>query len=73
MATVRGTRDYRVTLWVEDGDLASSCTCPVGGDGLFCKHCVAVALAYRAGCRSTVETPRASNKPTVTMDDVRLT
>ena len=43
-ATVRGTQPYRVRLWIEDGESAFSCTCPVGADGLFCKHCVAVGL-----------------------------
>jgi hypothetical protein len=44
-ATVRGSRAFRVRLWIEDGEPAFSCTCPVGDDGLFCKHCVAVGLA----------------------------
>jgi len=39
-AKVLGTREYRVKLWVADGDLEFSCTCPVGTDGAFCKHCV---------------------------------
>jgi uncharacterized Zn finger protein len=44
-ATVRGMHTYRVRLWLEDGEPRFSCTCPVAGDGLFCKHCVAVGLA----------------------------
>lgn len=44
-ATVGGTRQYRVRLWLEGGTPAFSCTCPVGEEGLFCKHCVAVGLA----------------------------
>ncbi|MBM3148165.1 MAG: SWIM zinc finger family protein, partial [Actinobacteria bacterium] len=44
-ATVRGSRAYRVRLWIGDGRPAFSCTCPVADDGLFCKHCVAVGLA----------------------------
>ncbi|HYV01390.1 MAG TPA: SWIM zinc finger family protein, partial [Actinomycetota bacterium] len=43
-ATVRGTRQYNVRLWLEGGAPAFSCTCPVGEEGLFCKHCVAVGL-----------------------------
>lgn len=43
-AIVRGTRGYRIELWVEDGALSSSCTCPVGEGGSFCKHCVATGL-----------------------------
>lgn len=45
-AVVEGTRRYRVHLWVEDGDLGHDCTCPIGRDGAFCKHCVAVGLAW---------------------------
>jgi uncharacterized Zn finger protein len=48
VAEVTGTRRYRVRLWAEDGALAHACTCPVGEDGLFCKHCVAVGLAWIA-------------------------
>ena len=45
-AKVQGTRPYRVELWIEEDDLEYSCTCPVGADGEFCKHCVAVGLAW---------------------------
>ncbi len=46
IAEVTGTRPYRVRLWIEDGELAHACTCPVGEDGRFCKHCVAVGLTW---------------------------
>jgi uncharacterized Zn finger protein len=46
VATVHGTGAYRVRLFDRDGVLAGSCTCPVGQDGAFCKHCVAVGLAW---------------------------
>jgi uncharacterized Zn finger protein len=45
-AVVKGTRNYRVQLWTEEGAIAYSCTCPLGDDEEFCKHCVAVALAW---------------------------
>lgn len=45
-AKVSGTRTYRVKLWAEGGEIDYDCTCPVGRDGLFCKHCVAVGLAW---------------------------
>ena len=51
-AVVQGTRRYRVHLWAEDGGLGHDCTCPVGRDGEFCKHCVAVGLAWHAGGQS---------------------
>lgn len=45
-ATVRGTHRYRVELAAGDGELAYDCSCPVGDDGIFCKHAVAVALSW---------------------------
>ncbi len=44
-ATVRGSTLYKVHLRVEDGEPAFFCTCPVGAEGTFCKHAVALALA----------------------------
>ena len=48
-AVVRGTVPYVVNLRVDDGELDSSCTCPMGDDGEFCKHCVATALTLTDG------------------------
>jgi uncharacterized Zn finger protein len=45
-AKVRGNDLYIVRLRAAKGRLDSSCTCPVGRDEDFCKHCVAVGLAY---------------------------
>src|SRR5215471_2813609 len=45
-ALVRGNQDYAVTLTSDEGVLDYSCDCPIGSDGAFCKHCVAVALAW---------------------------
>ncbi len=45
-AKVEGTETYQVELWDEGGELAGDCTCPRAGDGYFCKHCVAVGLAW---------------------------
>lgn len=50
-AVVRGGDDYRVELWANGASLAFACNCPSAADGAFCKHCVAVALAWLA--RST--------------------
>ena len=53
-AVVRGTRDYAVELGIdEEGDFTFSCDCPVGEDGAFCKHCVAVGLELLANGGST--------------------
>jgi uncharacterized Zn finger protein len=45
-ARVEGSEDYTVILWLEGSALRSSCSCPMGDMGEFCKHCVATALTY---------------------------
>jgi len=48
-AEVQGSEEYQVEFWIEEGgSLAYQCDCPVGGEGSFCKHCVAVGLAWLA-------------------------
>jgi uncharacterized Zn finger protein len=56
-ATVRGNRAYRIRLWVEDGDPSFACNCPVGEEGGFCKHCVAVAIELTAGGGAAAQGP----------------
>jgi len=69
-ARVAGTEDYRVKLWVEGDDIGYACSCPLGDDGEFCKHCVAVGLAW-------VEETEAKGQHSLrrdaaaTLDDVR--
>lgn len=45
-ARVRGSDWYDVELHVTAGELRGACSCPVGADGLFCRHCVATGLAW---------------------------
>ena len=45
-AVVRGTEDYRVLLAASTDSAVYECSCPVGDDAVFCKHCVAVALVW---------------------------
>lgn len=45
-ALVSGSKLYQTRLWLNDGTLSWSCTCPHAGDGYFCKHAVAVGLAW---------------------------
>jgi len=45
-AVVVGNRDYTVVLSSDEGVLDYSCNCPQGNEGVFCKHCVAAALAW---------------------------
>jgi uncharacterized Zn finger protein len=45
-ATVHGSESYTVELGIEKGLLLFACSCPVGAEREFCKHCVAVALSW---------------------------
>ena len=69
-AKVTGTEDYRVKLWADGDSIGYSCSCPLGDDGEFCKHCVAVGLAWIGENRETSKRGRA-RKSAATMDDVR--
>jgi uncharacterized Zn finger protein len=51
VGSVHGKALYAVSLWVTPDGLGYTCSCPDGIDGNFCKHCVAVAIAW-------LETPR---------------
>lgn len=78
-ARVAGNDDYRVQLRVEDGQVEGECSCPMGDDGVFCKHCVATGLAYldgQAKCADQGDAPagkkrRGRKGKAVTPDDVR--
>ncbi len=72
-AKVSGTHDYRVKLWLEDEELQFECTCPYADDGSFCKHAVAVGLAWLEGETAGKQTGKQTGKtggPMVTLDDV---
>ena len=45
-ADVHGTHVYRARITNDDGRLDGECSCPVGRDGDFCKHLVALGLTY---------------------------
>jgi hypothetical protein len=67
-ATVAGIASYQVTLWVKGDRIAFLCSCPVGQEGAFCKHCVAVVLTYleeeaKKGPSSAPPQPEASTAP----------
>ena len=59
IARVEGSASYQVELSVEDDDLACDCTCPRAADGYFCKHCVAVGLAWLAENSALAQQPAA--------------
>jgi uncharacterized Zn finger protein len=46
VAVVHGSERYRVMLDIDPSGavLRGTCSCPMGGEGEFCKHCVATAL-----------------------------
>lgn len=46
VAKVKGTESYAVRIWMHEDSLAYSCSCPMGQERWFCKHAVAVALAF---------------------------
>ena len=46
IAKVSGSRTYRVKLWHQRGQLHHACNCAAGREEIFCKHCVAVGLAW---------------------------
>ncbi|MGC9455766.1 MAG: SWIM zinc finger family protein, partial [Phycisphaerae bacterium] len=80
VAKVRGTRNYKVSLWAEDGEVEGECSCPMGDAGVFCKHLVAAGLTHLAGGAPEMPgggeaKPRRRRKrpprPKVTLDDVR--
>jgi uncharacterized Zn finger protein len=45
-ARVEGREPYRVRLFRQGDRLEFDCTCPVGNELRFCKHCVAAGLAW---------------------------
>ena len=71
-AAVHGTRPYRAKLWHERGKLHSSCTCPLGEDGIFCKHCVALGLVWMGeGPVDGSEESRSEPLPAIDMEEIR--
>lgn len=61
-ARVEGTETYHVELRDKGGELAYDCTCPRAADGYFCKHCVAVGLAWLAENSAASKSGAASGK-----------
>ena len=43
---VHGTHVYKARISCKDGRIDYGCSCPVGRDGDFCKHLVALGLEY---------------------------
>lgn len=73
IAKVAGTQDYKIKLWYKNNQLNSSCTCPMGDMGVFCKHCVAVGLTYldSLGSVKNASSKSKMSKPKITLDKIR--
>lgn len=56
-AKVLGLYEYQTKLWVGEGYLGYSCTCPLGQGESLCKHAVAVGLAWLEGREKTDTAP----------------
>lgn len=68
-ATVIGQQHYRVTLCLEERPhIEHRCSCPMGRDGWFCKHCIAVVLAVRSAKVSQAK----ERTEQITLDDIRM-
>jgi len=70
-AAIQGTLRYRVTIRVEKGAIVYSCTCPIGRQGEFCKHCVATALTWRAKYRESASRKNGKSKRLSYLDAVK--
>jgi uncharacterized Zn finger protein len=46
VGAVYGTTLYAVSIWIKGDGLGYACSCPAGVEGDFCKHCVAIAVAW---------------------------
>jgi uncharacterized Zn finger protein len=55
---VEGTRDYGAALAAGPDGLAGTCDCPMGETGAFCKHLVALGLAWPGQARELRDCPR---------------
>ena len=81
-AKVHGSRTYDVRLKVLPGEKGANtidytCTCPVGRDGGFCKHCVALGLAWLEKSDDLEEadietTPPSTVRKTISDADIRI-
>lgn len=70
-ARVQGTRTYRVKLVSSGGKLDYACSCPIGQEGAFCKHCVATGLAWLKEQGGRQSGRGAKKGAAVTLEDAR--
>lgn len=70
-AIVSGQDDYCVTLRSTKGEIEYSCDCPIGIEGEFCKHLVAVGLAALKAKPESNGKPDTKRKRAASGDDLR--
>lgn len=72
VAKVSGTQDYKVKLWAKPEDqLGYDCNCPYAEEGNFCKHLVAVGLAWIAQRKGEIKQPSKKQNRTTNLEDVK--
>ncbi|MDI6767511.1 MAG: SWIM zinc finger family protein [Bacteroidota bacterium] len=70
LGVVQGEYTYHVHLWEKDNDLEYSCSCPFFKENAaFCKHCVAVGLAYLNSSEEISSSNAKSNIIQTTTDE----
>jgi uncharacterized Zn finger protein len=69
-AIVSGQADYSVTLRSGEREIEYSCDCPIGLEGEFCKHLVAVGLASLDPAQESNGKPERKRKRTASEDDL---
>jgi len=70
VASVEGEQLYRVRLDVLEDRVEGTCSCPMGEDGVFCKHCVAVGLTHIEGADSA-SSDHAPTEPITDLERIR--
>jgi uncharacterized Zn finger protein len=70
-AIVSGQDDYCVTLRATEREIDYSCDCPIGLEGEFCKHLVAVGLASLHPDPESKGKPGRKRKRAASKDDLR--
>lgn len=71
-ARVLGTREYEVKLRVDKNKLEYFCSCPLGAEGVFCKHCVAAGLKWIESNASAKSRKKSESKVTIKDIEKRL-
>jgi uncharacterized Zn finger protein len=69
-AVVMGADDYDVALTAKGSTLEYRCSCPLGSDGEFCKHCVAAGLAFLKQNAEPAKAPKKGASSGITSEDI---